>query len=119
MCQGPAATQDLAGCFIPQTFVWAFIVIKLHVFPDPFSCYPGITVIFEINILIFQAPPKSFYEDIAVCAFPMVHTDLETCLQKEFCIYWAGKMAPLATVHDPGRRAAKCLSAGVQNKSDF
>lgn len=110
---------NLAGSFIPQTLMWAFIVIKLHIFSDPFSCFPRITVIFQIKILIFQTSPKPFYEDIVICASTVIHTDFGTCLQKEFCIVWAGKMASLIAVHDFRYRATKRLLAGIQNKFDF
>lgn len=55
--------------------MFAFVVVVLHVSPDSFSSDSEVVVGVQVNVLVLEAPPKSFNENVIPPTSLPIHTD--------------------------------------------
>ena len=75
-------------------------IVEVDVLCDLAPCFLWILVRVEIDLFVFQASPKPFYEYVVEIASFTIHADLHTCCQKALCELIACVLTSLVTVED-------------------
>lgn len=80
----------------------SFRVVECEPISDSFSGLSWTVVLIEIDLLVFDASPEPFGENVVDGASFPVHANLDVAGKKTFQITVTGEMAPLVAVENSG-----------------
>ncbi len=95
------------------------MIVELEVFVDPVSGLTWRIVLIEIDLVVFEASPKPFREDVVDGPAFSVHAGLDVFGLEATQVAIAGEMAPLIAVEDDGKRRSKGPVHSLQNEWHF
>lgn len=94
----------------------ALLVVEFKIAPDAAACFTGGAVFMEIDLLVFEASPKTLREDIVEGSSPAIHADTNLPSLKNPDVARAREVAALVGVDDLGRRLVQGSLERIEDK---
>ena len=94
-------------------------IVKVQITADALPRLTGACIFVEVDLLVLEAPPEPFGEDVVRSPAPAVHADLHLRGTEEFDVGWASKLAALIAVDDPWTSPGKRPAHRLQDKGDL
>ena len=76
----------------------SLLIVKLKVFSEVTPTIRNAGILFQINLLIFDRPPKTLDHDIIKCSTSAIHADPNRFSFEDPDKLFTGKLAPLIRV---------------------
>ncbi len=104
------------GCLFCERRVPPLFAEKLHVPLNAQKRFLTVGVSVQINLLVFQASPESFHEDVVEAASFAIHRNLNATRQQKAGEFFARELDALVGIEDfwlavPGQRFFKRVDA--------
>src|SRR5260370_35907764 len=97
----------------------AILIVELKMRFQPSFRIRYRLIIFEIHLLILDASPESFDENIVQSSPAAIPTDANSCCLQATSKIHTGKLHSLVVVKNLGSRLRKCLVERIQTKRGF
>jgi hypothetical protein len=97
----------------------AILIVELKIRFQPSFCVRDRLIILEIHLLILNASPESFDENIVQSSPAAIPTDANPCCLEATSKIHTGKLRSLVGVKNLRSRLLKCLVEGFETKRGF
>ena len=97
----------------------AILIVELKILFQPAFCIRDRLILFEIHLLVLNASPEPFNENVVQCSSSAIPTDAHVCGLEPVRKFRTGKLRSLVVVENFRSRSLKCLLERFETKRCF